>query len=94
MYTVLYSTLGSNPHRRELLTIPAMTQTSIKGKFATDDDTERRERRRMAALEAKKRLEIEEESEGLGDDQEGIINLSIVLPVELTGANTEAFTYL
>ena len=71
-----------------------MTQMSIKRKFATDDDTERRERRRMAALEAKKRLKKEEESEGLGGDQEGIINLSIVLPVELTWADTGAFTYL
>ena len=34
-----------------------MTQMSIKGKFATDDDTERR---RMAALEIRKRLAKEE----------------------------------
>ena len=42
---------------RQLLTVPGMTQMSIKGEFATDDDTERR---RMAALEIRNRLAKEE----------------------------------
>ena len=41
---------------------------NVKGEFATDDVTGRR---RMASLEVKKRL-AKEESEGLGDEQEGI----------------------
>ena len=40
----------------------------------------------MAAPEVK-RL-VKEESEGLRDDQEGIINLSKFLPAELTWADT------
>ena len=61
-----------------------MTHMSVKGEFAIDDDTGRR---RIAALEVKKRL-AKEESEGLRDDQEGIINLSKFLPAELTWADT------